>query len=191
MKRSTVNPLSSILFFSLLTLLFTSLISCTPKKTEPFDEPTTKPAPVDPDPTITTHFDVTKTVAGTLNNYSIQLQMSFETEHVKMAGGRFLVIEQNGVLSACANPCSSNYWLQWDPSVTYIDWTMNGLLSKVGSLENGSNSGELREIFSYQGDVSSLVGVKVYAGYGLGSTSAEAVNEMLNAKRYKLVHTIQ
>lgn len=179
------------MFLSLIALLFTSLISCTPKKTEPFNEPATKPSSVNPYPTVATHFDVTKTVSGSLANYSVQIHMSFESEHVKMPGGRFLVIEQNGVLSACANPCSSNYWLQWDPNVTYIDWTMNGILTRVGSLENGSNSGELREIFSYQGDVSGLVGVKVYAGYGLGSSSSEAVNEMLKAKRYKLVYTIQ
>lgn len=191
MKLNKINSLPSILLLSLMTLLLTSLISCTPKKTEPYDEPTTKPKDtLNTEPTITTYFDATTVVSGTLTNYSMQVHMSFDTEHVNMPGGRFLVIDNNGTLTACVNPCSSNYWLQWDPNDTYVDWTMSGLLPKVGALEGGAN-GSLREIFSYQGDISGLVGVKVYVGYGLGATSAEAVNEMLTAKRYKLIHTIQ
>ncbi len=191
MKLNKINILPSVLLLSLMTLLLTSLISCKPKKTEPYDAPTTVPTdPLDTDPIITTYFDATTVVSGSLTNYSIQVHMSFDTEHVNMPGGRFLVIDNKGTLTACANPCSSGYWLQWDPNDTYVDWTMNGLLPKVGALENGSN-GSLREIFSYQGDVSELVGVKVYVGYGLGTTSAEAVNEMLNSKRYKLIHIIQ
>jgi len=193
MNLSKTKSIQSVLFWSLITVLLTSLMGCGKPKVEPTTEPSTPPPTIDPfaDPTTTTSFDVSKAISGSLNNYSAKLYMSFNTAHVTQPGGRFLFMDHNGTITVCINLCSSGYWLQWDPNSTVVDWTMNGILPRVGALDNGTNSGEMREIFSYQGDVSGLVGAKVYIGYGLGTTTTEAVNEMLQVQRYKLVHTIQ
>lgn len=139
-----------------------------------------------------TYFEVSEFNSGPLSNYSIDIRMSFETEDVEKSGALFLfALQTDGQYIVCAYPCSKNNWIPWDPNATNVNWTMNGIKNHVGALDTGELNGASRVIYSNQLDVSKIVGFKIYAGYGLGNSPNEAVREMLNSNRFKLVFTIQ
>lgn len=131
---------------------------------------------------LTGGFDVAATKSGVLSKYSIQIKMDFNPEDINKSGAIFLVAQkkkpgtQELQTYVCVKPCSKDTdWKDWtaDPNV---DWSISGLKAQVGV--SGSTQG-LQTVYSRIGDVTSLGGVKVYAGYGVGDTVMNAIGEML------------
>lgn len=134
-------------------------------------------------------FDVVVSKSGALSNYSVQIKMDFNAGDINQQGAIFLVAQkkkpgtQDMQTYVCVKPCKSdNDWKDWtaDPNV---DWSISGLKAQVGV--SGSTQG-LQTIYSRVGDITPLGGAKVYAGYGLGNTVYNAINDMLTYRSSSL-----
>lgn len=128
-------------------------------------------------------FDVILSKSGSLSKYSIEIKMDFNAGDINQQGAIFLVAQkkkpgtQDMQTYVCVKPCNKDTdWKDWtaDPNV---DWSISGLKMQVGV--SGGTQG-LQSIYSRVGDITHLGGAKVYAGYGLGNTVYNAINEMLS-----------
>lgn len=128
-------------------------------------------------------FDVIVSKSGALSNYSVQIKMDFNAADITQQGAIFLVAQkkkpgtQELMTYVCVKPCSKDTdWKDFtnDPNV---DWSISGLKAQVGV--TGTVQG-LQTIYSRIRDITALGGTTIYAGYGLGNTVYNAINEMLS-----------
>jgi len=123
-------------------------------------------------------FDVIVTQSGVLSNLKLQIQMAFNESDINKKGAIFLVGQKPRPENplelqtfVCTNPCSDSSWVEWNNSPD-VDWSMSGIKNQVGA-------GGLQTIYNKTGDLTALGGSTIYAGYGIGETAYNAVNEML------------
>lgn len=120
-------------------------------------------------------FDVFVESSGVLSSKNVKISMSFDQADIGKTGGTYLILKQsNGSILVCTNPCTpTSTWVKWDENINSKDWTISGLTPIPSSKTTVINS-------SF--DLTSLGGSVVYAGYGIGSTSKEAIQNMFNHK---------
>lgn len=120
-------------------------------------------------------FTATGTSQGNSSALTLTASISIDSTHTSntTTGAMFIIaIFPNGV----AATYTSNGWQLFN-SMNPVGWS-NSLQNKTTTILNAEN-------------LSSFVGTKLYAGYGIGNFVGTALNEMITSSRFKLIHTIQ
>jgi hypothetical protein len=125
-----------------------------------------------------TIFNIISTVSGALSNYSVKIDMTFNSADNNAAGAVFLVAYINSQYYVCTNGCTNNQWVLFNSNSNTTDWSLSGLRSAVGISNSGTTG--LQTIYNYSSDLTSVGGAEVYAGYGLGNSTSAALTEMMN-----------
>lgn len=125
-----------------------------------------------------TVFNIISTVSGALSNYSVKIDMTFNSADNNSAGAIFLVAAINSQYYVCTNGCINNQWVLFNSNSNTSDWSLSGLKSAVGVSNSGTTGSQT--IYNYASDLTSVGGAEVYAGYGLGNSTSAALTEMMN-----------